>query len=407
MTSFLIAGVLLVAAALLFVLPPLLRKREAGSVSHSVLNIAVYRDQLRELDADVRAGTLSAGQYENAKKELEARMLEDLNAADTAAKQPKRERITAIVLGLSLPLCAVALYLVVGNPQVLAPELAASDSAHEVTPQQIEEMVQRLAARLESNPDNAEGWVMLARSYSVLGRFEQAAAAYANAVKRLPEDAQLLVDYADALGMAQGRRLEGEPEKLVLRALRIEPNNIKALALAGSAAFERKDYAAAVDYWQKILGLLPPESEMARSVSGSIAEARSLGQGNAVQQTRSTDAAAGKNGVSGVVKLAPELAAKVAPTDIVFIFARAAEGPRMPLAILRKQARELPYTFRLDDTMAMAQGMSLSSFPQVVVGARISKSANATPRPGDLEGFSKPISNHATGVTVVISNEVR
>ncbi|HSN41252.1 MAG TPA: c-type cytochrome biogenesis protein CcmI [Burkholderiales bacterium] len=408
MTPFLIIGTLLAAGALLVVVLPLLRQRNAGRVSRSVLNIAVYRDQLRELDADVRAGTLSAEQYGIAKKELEARMLEDVDAGDAAANQPKRERATAIALGLALPLCAAALYLVVGNPQALTPEL--SGSAHEVTPQQIEQMVQRLAARLESNPDDTEGWVMLARSYSVLGRFEQAAAAYANAAKRSPNDAQLLADYADVLAMAQGRRLEGEPEKLIVRALEIEPDNIKALALAGSVAFEKKDYAKAVDHWQRVAGLLPPDSEMVRSVNASIDEARALGKGGALpvqQPARRADSAAGKGSVSGVVKLAPELAAKAAPTDTVFIFARAAAGPRMPLAILRRQVSELPVSFQLDDTMAMAQGMSLSSFPQVVVGARISKSANATPHPGDLEGFSKPIPNHATGVTVVISNEVR
>lgn len=407
MTPFLIISALLVVAALLFVVVPLLRSRPAGRVSRSVLNIAVYRDQMRELDADVGAGTLSTEQHEKAKKELEARMLEDVGTGDAAANQPKPERATAIAVGLALPLCAVALYLVVGNPQALAPELAGSGLAHDVTPQQIEEMVQRLASRLQSNPDNAEGWVMLARSYSALGRFEQAAAAYANAAKRLPEDAQLLADYADVLGMAQGRRLEGEPEQLIARALRIEPNNIKALALAGSVAFEKKNYAKAVEYWQRTVGLLPQDSEMANSVNASIAEARTLGKGGVVEQSRRADAAPGKGSVSGVIKLAPELAAKAAPTDTVFIFARAAAGPRAPLAILRKQVRELPVTFTLDDSMAMAQGMNVSSFPQVVVGARISKSANATSQPGDLEGFSKPIPNDAAGVTVVINSEVR
>jgi cytochrome c-type biogenesis protein CcmH len=263
---------------------------------------------------------------------------------------------------------------------------------------------------------------MLARSYSVLGRFDQAAAAYAEAAKRLPEDAQLLADYADALAMAQGQRLAGEPEKLVARALRKDPNNIKALALAGSAAFERKDYAKAVNYWERILPLASGDPEFTRSINASLAEARSLGKGmvppasgvepvavreNAVKETRGAQPAAAGGGVSGVVKLAPELAAKAAPTDTVFIFARAADGPRMPLAILRKQVRELPVTFKLDDSMAMAQGMNVSSFPRVVIGAHVSKSAQAIPRPGDLEGISKPVANNAAGVTVVINSEVR
>jgi cytochrome c-type biogenesis protein CcmH len=424
MTSFLIIGGLFGIAALFFVVLPLLKQRGGNRVSRSVLNLAVYRDQLRELDADVRAGTLSAEQYAKAKQELEARMLEDVDAGDAAANLPQRERVTAITLALALPLCAAALYLFVGNPQALSPEFAANPdgSAHAVTPQQLEGMVQKLAMRLKSNPEDAEGWFMLARSYSVLGRFDQAAAAYAEAAKRLPEDAQLLADYADALAMAQGQRLAGEPEKLVARALRKDPNNIKALALAGSAAFERKDYAKAVNYWERILPLASGDPEFTRSINASLAEARSLGKGmvppaggvepvavreNAVKETRGAPPAAAGGGVSGVVKLAPELAAKAAPTDTVFIFARAADGPRMPLAILRKQVRELPVTFKLDDSMAMAQGMNVSSFPRVVIGAHVSKSAQAIPRPGDLEGISKPVANDAAGVTVVINSEVR
>ena len=412
MTPFLIISGLFGIAALSFVVMPLLRRRGANRVSRSGLNLAVYRDQLRELDADVRAGTLSAEQYEKAKQELEARMLEDVDAGDVAANAPKPERITAIMLGLALPLCAVALYLVVGNPAALTPEVANS-SAHAVTPQQLEGMVQKLAARLESNPEDAEGWFMLARSYSVLGRFDKSAAAYAEAVKRLPEDAQLLADYADALAMAQGQRLAGEPEKLIERALRKDPNNVKALALAGSAAFERKDYAKAVSYWERTLPLASGDPEFTRSVNASLAEARSLGgiapsasgESVAAKTTPAQPAAAG-GGVSGVVKLAPDLAAKVKPTDTVFIFARAVDGPRMPLAILRKQASELPVTFKLDDSMAMAQGMNVSSFPRVVIGAHISKSAQAIPQPGDLEGISKPVANNAAGITVVINSEV-
>ncbi|MBX9812127.1 MAG: c-type cytochrome biogenesis protein CcmI [Burkholderiales bacterium] len=409
MTAFLIASGLLIAGALLFIVPPLLRSRPADRVSRKTVNITLYRDQLKELDADLQSGTLSAEHYEKARRELEARLLEDVDAGDAMAGSPRHGRASAIALGLALPLCAVALYLAVGNPQALAPHQAADarGPAHDITPQQIEEMVQRLATRLQNNPDNVEGWIMLARAYNALGRFAQAASAYASAIKQLPNDAQLLADYADTLAMAQDRRLQGEPEKLIARALQIDPDNIKALALAGSLAFDNKNYAKAVEYWERILRLVPQDSEFARSVSASVAEARTLGKGSASAAPRDANAAASKRGVSGVVKLAPELAAKVAPTDTVFIFARAAEGPRIPLAILRKQARELPVTFSLDDSMAMAPGASLSSFPQVVIGARVSKSANANPQPGDLQGVSAPIANSASGITVVIDSEIR
>lgn len=409
MTTFLIVGGLLVAGALLFIVLPLLRNPPAQRISRKAVNITLYRDQIKELDTDLQSGTLSAEHYEKARSELEARLIEDVDTDDTVADRPRHGRASAIVVGLALPLCAMALYFAVGTPQALVPGQgpAASGPGHEVTAEQIEEMVQRLAARLQSNPDNLEGWIMLARSYTALGRYGQAANAYAYASRQLPNDAQLLADYADTLGMAQGRRLQGEPEKLIARALRIDPDNIKALALAGSVAFDNKNYAKAVDYWERILRLAPPDSEFARSVSASVAEARTLGKGGAPAAPRGASAAAGKGGVSGVVRLAPELAAKAAPTDTVFIFARAASGPRVPLAILRKQVHELPVTFSLDDSMAMASDMSLSKFPQVVVGARISKSSTASSRPGDLEGYSAPIASNATGITVVINNEVR
>lgn len=409
MTTFLIVGGLLIAGALLFILPPLLRKPSAQRVSRKAVNITLYRDQIKELDTDLQSGTLSAEHYEKAKRELEARLIDDVDTDDVIADRPLHGRVSAITLGLALPLFAIALYLAVGNPQALVPGQGktASGAGHEVTAEQIEEMVQRLAARLQSNPDNVEGWIMLARTYGALGRFDQAASAYASAEKQSPNDAQLLADYADTLAMAQGRRLQGEPEKLIARSLKIDPNNIKALALAGSVAFDNKDYAKAVDYWERILRLAPPDSEFARSVSASVAEARTLGKMGAPAAPRSASAAANKSGISGVVKLAPELAAKAAPTDTVFIFARAADGPRIPLAVLRKQVRELPVTFALDDSMAMAQGMSVSSFPRIVVEAHVSKAAQATPQPGDLKGISTPVANNAAGITVVINSEVR
>jgi len=404
MTLFWIVGGVLVVVALLFIVPPLLRREASGRLSRSAVNVAVYRDQLRELEADLRAGTLGADHYEKARRELEARLLDDVGGAEGATGRPQWGRRAALVLGLAVPLAAAGLYFVVGNPQALAPH-AATEAAHNLDPQQIQALVERLAERLKNNPDEVEGWVMLARSYAALGRFGEAAAAYATAAARLPGDAQVLADYADTLAMAQGRRLQGEPEKIIARALQADPDNVKALALAGTVAFEKQDYASAVAHWERILRLVPQDSELAQSVRASVAEAQALGGGSTVPRERAT--AASNNAISGVVKLAPELAAKVAPTDTVFIFARAADGPRMPLAIMRKQARELPATFTLDDSMAMTPDTKLSKFPRVVVAARISKTANATPQPGDLQGVSLPVTGSATGITVVIDSEIR
>jgi cytochrome c-type biogenesis protein CcmH len=407
MTAFIAIGALLVAGAILFVVFPLLRRGTRSGATRDAVNVAVYRDQLRELDVDLRAGTLAPDQYDKAKREIEARLLADVGAGNAPASAPaiRRPRTTALALGLAVPICAVAIYIVVGNPRALAPEAEGPASPHGLSTQQFEALTARLAARLKNNPEDAEGWMMLGRSYAVLGRFPEAVRAYANAAARSPQDAQLLADYADTLAMAQGRRLEGEPEKIIARALAIDPGNVKALLLAGTASFNRKDYAGAARHWERALGAVPQESEMAQSLSASIAEARTLGGGAQAPVKPVEAASAGQ--VRGVVKIAPGLAAKVGPGDTLFIFARAEKGPRMPLAILRRQGRDLPAQFTLDDSMAMSPAAKLSDQARVVIGARVSKTANATPSPGDLQGISPPVKVGARGVTVTIDTELR
>jgi cytochrome c-type biogenesis protein CcmH len=417
MTAFLITAALLVAGAVLFVVPALVRGRARPAESRDVVNTAVYRDQLRELESDLRSGTLAADQVDKARGEIEARLIDDVSAErlgeHIVPQTPARSRTSAIAFGIAVPLCALAVYLGVGNPRALDPQ-PGGGTDHGVTQQQLQSLIERLAARMKDNPEDAEGWVMLARSYAVLGRYLESADAYARAAARIPDDAQLLADYADALAMAQGRRLHGEPEKIVARALAADPNNIKALALAGTAAFDRKNYAEAVRHWERIRGLVPPASQFADSLQASIAEARELGGMRPAAGKAQTPAAgpaqtpvAAPARVSGTATLAPALAGKVAPTDTVFIFARAAEGPRIPLAVLRKQARDLPVSFVLDDSMAMSPQMKLSGQTRIVVGARVSKTANATPQAGDIQGLSAPVKVGASGVAVTIDTEVR
>ena len=386
MTVFWLIGALLAAGVLAWVLRPLLSRRAAAPLSSQAANVSLYRDQLRELDTDLAAGTLAQADYDRSRAELEARLLEDVRVPDPAARRPAGRR-AAFALGAAIPVMALGVYLLVGNPGALEGE-----SEHAATLAQLDTLVGRLAARLRENPDDADGWKLLGRSYSALGRFDLAADAYAKAAVRAPRDAQLLVDFADALAMARGQRLEGEPEKLIRRALEIEPNNLKGLALAGTVAFERKDYAQAAAYWQRMLPLVPADSEDARAIQQNVSEARQL--------------AGDTKALQGTVSLAPQLKGKAAADDTVFVFARAADGPPMPLAVARARVRDLPYRFRLDDSMAMTPAMKLSAFPKVVVGARVSKSGNATPQPGDLQGASVPVANDAGSVNVVIDRVV-
>jgi cytochrome c-type biogenesis protein CcmH len=415
MTLFVVIGVLLVAGALLFIVPPLVRGAVRPGASRDAVNAAVYRDQLRELETDVRAGTLAPDQRDKARQEIEARLIADLGKGEAPAESHRGARRVALALGLAVPIFALAVYLSVGNPGALAPQADAGAAPHGMSAQQFQTLVTRLAERMKQNPEDTEGWMMLGRSYAVLGRFGDSSDAYAKAVARAPKDAQLLADYADALAMAQGRTLQGEPENILKRALAADPNNVKALVLAGTAAFDRNDRAGAVRYWERALSVLPAESDMAQRVRASIEEARGPAQvaraakpapAQSSQAPRAAPAQ-GAASVSGVVSLDSRLAGKVAPDDTVFIFARAAEGPRMPLAILRRQGRDLPVQFTLDDSMAMAPQMKLSAFPKVVIGARVSKTANATASPGDLQGLSAPVSVGAAGIGVLINTEIR
>ena len=415
MSIFLAGFVALVMLALLLLLPSLLRRHAlvpgaSPPPDARRANLAVLREQLAALEADLAAGTLDVAQHHAARIEIERRALEEEQGSERPAV-PTRASKTAWALGITLPLFVVVVYGLVGNPQALAPasQAAAADPGGEVSPAQIEAMVEKLAQRMEgkTTPEagDDQGWIMLARSYAVLQRYPEASRAYARARALSPPNAQLLADHADVIAMAQGQSLVGEPWQLVQSALQIDPKNVKALALAGSAAFERKDFAGALKYWLEAQQMAPPGSEFARGLESSIQQARTAAGAGApvpalVQAAPAGDSGAGT--VSGVVQLDGKLAGKVAPNDTVFVFARAAQGPRIPLAILKRKAGELPITFTLDDSSAMSQELKLSKFSSVVIGARVSRSGEAMPQSGDLIGQVGPLATGSGKVTVVI-----
>ena len=410
MTVFWILAAGLTVLALCLLLPSLVRARLAAPVAADArqANLAILRAQLAQLDAEHAAGSLDADQHRSARAEIVRRVLDE-----EAMVEPPRTtgsaRKTALWMGLGVPLFALVGYGFLGNLDALSARPAAAAPEAEVTPEQVSAMVESLAKRMEQRPDDPVGWTLLARAYGALQRFPEASTAYARAIALSPKDAQLLADHADVLAMLQNRSVSGEPARLVEQALQIDPNNLKALALAGSAAFERKDFALAIKHWTQARQLAPAGGEFAAGLDSSIAEARGLAStagGVAAAATASaasaTSTPTATAAVTGRVSLAPALAARVAPTDTVFIFARAADGPRMPLAILKRQVSELPITFTLDDSLAMSPEMKLSNFASVVVGARISKSGQAMPTAGDLTGQSKPLAAGGPAIELVI-----
>ena len=425
MIAFWISAALLLAMALALVLPALLKSKstvDKTADGAAQANLSVLRSQLTLLDADFAAGNLNADQLALAKSEIERRALEEESAPESALvlASPARSKRTAWALGLAIPLVALGIYGFLGNMLALDPANLQAKTDAEPTPAEIEAMVSGFAARLEAVPANQsadpKAWEMLARSYAAMQKFPEANKAYKRAVELNPGNAQIMADHADVLAMLQGQSMVGEPTKLFERALVIDPNNLKALALAGSAAFEKKDFAKAVAFWSKAQGIAPPGSDFAKGLASSVAEAQaasgapssaappgpsataaapSAAPAVAVVAAKSapTPTAAPAN-IQGVVSLSTTLKGKVAPEDTVFIFARAApapNSPRMPLAILKRKVSELPITFTLDDSTAMADELKLSKFELVVVGARVSKSGNALPQSGDLIGQSAPV----------------
>ena len=369
----------LTAAALLFLLPPLLRRRTAAPDARVAANAAIYREHLEELAADLQRGAIGKEEFERSSREIERRIVAEYAAGAPEGARHDPQRAAAIAIGLFLPLAALLAYWNLGEPRAIDAEAVRSAGAREMG-----ELVEKLAARLEKSPDDAQGWALLGRSLSSLGQPARAARAFARALQLAPEDKDLLVDF------------------------------VKSLALAGRAEFESRNFKGAIEYWERILPFAPPDSEFARSVEESIAEARTQGgiaaapapqakpaSAPALKKTAKAPAAAAS--IAGTVSLDPALAAKAQSSDTVFILARPASGARMPLAVARVTVAQLPYRFTLDDSMAMAPGATISSHAQVMVVARVSKSGSPAPQRGDIEGSIGPVAPGASGLKVVLS----
>lgn len=390
-------------------------------------------EQLRQLQALHAAGALSAAEYDSARQRIEGGGGAATVAAPAHAEPRPGRALWALTAAFAVVVAAIG-YGWSGQAVPVwrgdAAQAVASSSGEAPSAEQIEAMVQRLADRLKTQPDDAEGWSMLARAYLVMERLDEAAQASARALQLRPDDPQALADHADVLAMKNGRTLQGEPMQLIERALQLDPDHVKSLALAGAAAFDVGDYGLAARRWERAAVLAPPGSPMAQQAREGAEEARRRALAGATPATAAgaatsppgapagtagpAGAAAGGTSVlpatstariTGRVELATSLKADAGPLDTVFVFARHADAQtgRMPLAILRAQVRDLPLDFTLDDSLAMGPGTGLSSASRVIVVARVSRSGQAIPQPGDLEGQAGPVDVGARGVRVEIS----
>jgi len=380
--------------------------------------LAPFKRELADLERAHAAGTLSQAQRDTERASLERRLFK-LLVVDSAVDAPAAAKPSwPVLLGLLVLVLVVAVGGYVYKRSANTPQADEQSGQGAADQAQVVAMVEQLAERMRQNPNDGEGWAMLARSFSAMERHEDAVVAYQKAVALRQDDADLLVDYADALAVKNQQSLQGEPMDLILRALKINPDQIKGLALAGTDAFLRKDFALAAKYWGRIEAISPPDNSLVQRLSSSLQEARKLAGLPAQAAPMAAQTKPQANGaadpaafsgpsVSGTVSLSPELRALANPEDTVFIFAREAPNGRMPLAAERKQVKDLPYKFTLDDSKSMSPQVRLSGATQVVISARISKSGNAIAQPGDLQGQSAPVALGAKDLRIDIREVVK
>jgi cytochrome c-type biogenesis protein CcmH len=391
MTSFLIPAALLLILVLVLLLRPLFFPERESATSRRQMNAAIYREELDKLEADHLAGRVDNDSYEQTHAEMRQRLFQDTDEADDLAVlgSPKK---TIIGICLFVVLLSAGFYFYLGD----ASRIAEKNAEKPMTQESVEQMVTEFAAKMEKEPDNLKGWAMLARSYRILGRNAEAANAYARAGSFIDSDPQLLADYADVLAANANGNFAGKPQQLINKALALDPNNLLALWLSGTAAFNAQNYKAAVQSWEKLAIQLPPDTDEARAIASSIAEARKKG-GLAPAGTP----AISNQRVSGQVGISSALQSKVKAGDILMVIARK-PGERMPVAVLKTAVTAFPISFVLNDSLAMSPNALISQLPEVSVEVRISKTGMAMPESGDLISAPQTIKLGTTNARLLI-----
>ena len=373
MTSFLIPALLLLILVLVLLLRPFLFPVKESATSRRQMNAAIYREELDKLEDDRLSGLVDGASYEQAHAEMRQRLFQDTDEADDLAVlgSPKK---TIIGICIFVILLSAGFYFFLGD----APRIAQKGAEKPMTQESVEKMVAEFAAKMEKEPDNLKGWAMLARSYRILGRNAEAEQAYARAGSFVDADPQLLADYADVLAANASGNFSGKPQQLINKALTLDPDNLLALWLSGTAAFNVQNYKAAVQSWDKLAKQLPADSDEARAIAASIAEARSKGG-----LSPASKPALSSQGVGGLVEISPQIKERIKSGDILMVIARK-PGERMPVAVLKTAITTFPMRFVLNDALAMNPNALISQLPQVSVEVRISKTGMAMPESGDL-----------------------
>ena len=399
MTSFLIPALLLLVLILLLLLRPFFFPAKESATSRRQMNAAIYREELDKLEADRLSGVVDSSSYELVHAEMRQRLFQDTNEADDLAVSGSPKK-TIIGISLFVVILSTGLYFSLGDVF----RIADISDQKPMTQEGVEKMVTEFAAKMEKEPDDLKGWAMLARSYRILGRNADAEKAYVRAGSFVDTDPQLLADYADTLAANANGNFAGKPLQLINKALALDPNNLLALWLSGTADFNAQNYKSAVQSWEKLAKLLPADSNEARTIAASIAEARSKGglaPASASENASSSTPVISNQGVSGQVDIARDLQSKIKSGDVLMVIARK-PGERMPVAVLKIAVTGFPMKFVLNDALAMSPNALISQLPEVVIEARISKTGMAIPEAGDLTSKSQTVKVGSTNISLMI-----
>ena len=391
MTSFLIPAFLLLALVLVLLLRPFIFPAKGELTSRRQMNAAIYRDELDKLEAERVSGVITVTDYEIAHAEMRQRLFQDTSEEDDRAVMGSSKK-TVVGLCIFIVLLSSGLYFSLGD----ATRVAQKNAEQPMTREGVEKMVAEFATKREKDPSNLKGWAMLARSYRILGRNQEAAVAYERAGSFIDSDPQLLADYADVLATNANGSFTGKPTQLINKALKLDPNNLMALWLSGTASYTSGNYKAAVQAWEKLAQQLPPGTEEARSIEGSIAEARSKGG-----LPSASPVAAGGKAISGTIEIAADLKPKLKAGDVVMVIARQ-PGERMPVAVLKTTVSELPMSFSLTDALAMNPSAPLSKLSEASIEVRVSKTGMAKPESGDLISSAKTVKVGSSNVRLLV-----
>ena len=424
MFQFGIFAALLLLIALCFVLIPLLTARELPQSAEDLLNVQLAQKKLRELDEDLADGNLTLEQYDVAKEELEVNLYHDLQADVALNADPDKGRWLAIPLLFFVPLIALAIYSIIGNTNAFDPNIAKAQEpaamAENGAPApankaeqsaQINAMVEKLAARLVKEPKDSKGWLMLGHSYKVLQRYQDSVDALRKAYALLGDQPEVLLQLADGLAMANDGTLKGEATQLIEKAIALKPDNEMGLWLYGMAKAEAGDFNAAVTYWTKLQQHYKPDERAYQEVQQLLDQANAkLGKAPAARAAAPEPATEkAVSDLSGSVNVKVELGdafkGKANPEDFVFIYAQALVGPKAPLAVVKKQVKDLPISVVLDDSMAMIPGMNVSSMENIKITARISATGTATAQPGEAFGAIEIMGMNRSGVKAIVIND--